>query len=63
MGSTSARGIQDRMPPERGPRPRGHMHQALWQQFVTAETPESYCQSWLALQCGLISEVATGVVC
>jgi multidrug resistance efflux pump len=38
------------------------MYQALWQQMVTADTPESYCQSWLALQCGLISGVSTGVV-
>jgi hypothetical protein len=38
------------------------MHQALWQQMVRADTPERYCQSWLALQCGLISGVSTGVV-
>jgi hypothetical protein len=38
------------------------MSQALWRQLVTAETPERYCQSWLALQCSLISGVATGAV-
>jgi multidrug resistance efflux pump len=38
------------------------MSQALWRQLVTAETPERYCQSWLALQCSLISEVTVGVV-
>jgi hypothetical protein len=63
MESTYARGgIQDRIPPGAESRPRGPMHQALWQQLVTAETPESYCQSWLALQCDLISGVSAGVV-
>ena len=63
MESTYARNdIQDRIPPGAGAHPRGQMHQALWQQLVTADTPESYCQSWLALQCGLISGVSTGVV-
>jgi RND family efflux transporter MFP subunit len=38
------------------------MPQALWRQLVTARTPESYCQSWLALQCRSLSGVATGVV-
>ena len=63
MESTYARnGIQDRMPPSAESRPRGQIHQALWQQMVTADTPESYCRSWLALQCGMISGVSTGVV-
>ena len=63
MESTYARGgIQDRIPPGEASRSRGHRHQALWQQFAAADTPESYCQSWLALQCGLISGVSTGVV-
>ena len=63
MESTYARGgIQDRIPPGAESRPRGQMQQALWRQLVTAETPERYCQSWLALQCGLIAGVATGVV-
>jgi hypothetical protein len=38
------------------------MQEALWQQFAAADTPEGYCRSWLALQCGLISGVSTGVV-
>ena len=63
MESTYARGgIQDRFPPGAESRPRGQMPQTLWQQFAAADTPESYCQSWLALQCGLISGVSTGVV-
>jgi hypothetical protein len=63
MESTYARGgIQDRLSPGAEAHPRGQMPQALWQQLVTAETPERYCQSWLALQCGLIAGVATGVV-
>src|SRR5215475_10190936 len=63
LESTYARnGIQDRIPPGAESRSRGQIHQALWRQLVTAETPESYCQSWLALQCGLISGVSTGVV-
>ena len=63
MESTYARGsIQDRVTPGAESRPRGQMPQALWRQLVTAETPERYCQSWLALQCGLIPGVATGVV-
>ena len=63
MESTYARGgIQDRIPPGAESRPRGQIQQALWQQLLTAETPERYCQSWLALQCGLISGVSTGVV-
>ena len=63
MESTYARGgIQDRISPGAESRPRGQMQPALWQQLVTAETPERYCQSWLALQCGLISGVTTGVV-
>jgi multidrug resistance efflux pump len=40
----------------------GHVEQTLWQQFTAAATPESYCQSWLALQCGMIPGVSTGVV-
>jgi multidrug resistance efflux pump len=63
MESTYAgNGIQDRLPPSAESRPRGQMHQALWQQMVTADTPESYCRSWLALQCGMIAGVSTGVV-
>jgi hypothetical protein len=63
MESTYARGgIQDRISPGAESRPRGQMRQTLWQQFAAADTPESYCQSWLALQCGLISGVSTGVV-
>ena len=63
MESTYARGgIQDRISPGAESRHRGQMQPALWRQLVTAETPERYCQSWLALQCGLISGVTTGVV-
>jgi len=54
--------VQDRLSPGEAPRARGHMDQTLWQQFAAATTPESYCQSWLALQCGMISGVAAGVV-
>lgn len=35
---------------------------SLWQQLAAAATLESYCQSWLALQCGLLSGVALGMV-
>ena len=63
MESMYARGdIQDRISPGEASRSRGQMQQALWQRLQTAETPESYCQSWLALQCGMISGVSTGVV-
>src|SRR5262245_52389833 len=63
MESTYARGgIQDRISPGEASRPRGQIYQALWQQFAAADTPESYCQSWLALQCSLIPGVSTGVV-
>jgi len=63
MESTYARGgIQDYIPPGEESRSSGQMHQALWRQFAAAETPESYYQSWLALQCSLISGVSTGVV-
>src|SRR5262245_35672481 len=54
--------VHDHVPPGEAPRSRGHMAQTLWQQFAAAKTPETYCQSWLALQCGMISGVATGVV-
>jgi multidrug resistance efflux pump len=63
MESTYARGgIQDRIPPGEESRSSGQMHQALWRQFAAATEPESYCQSWLALQCSLISGVSMGVV-
>jgi hypothetical protein len=63
MESTYARGgIQDRISPREESRSRGQMPQALWQRFAAADTPESYCQSWLALQCGMIAGVSTGVV-
>ena len=47
---------------EEGQQPGGNVEQTLWQQFTAAATPESYCQSWLALQCGMIPGVSTGVV-
>src|SRR4029453_17478434 len=63
MESTYARGdIQDRISPREESRSRGQMPQALWQRFAAADTPESYCQSWLALQCGIIAGVSTGLV-
>lgn len=36
--------------------------QALWQQFAVADTPERYCQIWLALQCNMIAGVSVGMV-
>src|SRR5262245_49403177 len=54
--------VEDRLPPGGAPRSVGHMDQALWQQFAAAKTPESYCQSWLALQCGMLSGIEAGVV-
>ena len=35
---------------------------ALWRQFGKASSEREFCQSWLALQCGLIPYVAGGVV-
>jgi RND family efflux transporter MFP subunit len=34
----------------------------VWRQFGSAGTPEEFCQSWLALQCHIISQVNDGVV-
>src|SRR5262245_9685045 len=36
--------------------------QRLWTTFAEAATVESYCQSWLALQCGMIGGVRAGMV-
>lgn len=36
--------------------------QALWAQFASATTAEAFCQSWLALQCRLLSGVRRGLV-
>ena len=35
---------------------------ALWAQFAAAGTTETFCQSWLALQCRMISGVSGGLV-
>jgi hypothetical protein len=34
----------------------------LWQRFTNAPTPEVSYQSWLALQCRMLPDVAEGVV-
>jgi RND family efflux transporter MFP subunit len=36
--------------------------QALWERFAKATTPETYCASWLALQCAMVKGVSAGVV-
>src|SRR5580765_3893971 len=36
--------------------------QRLWTTFGEAATVESFCQSWLALQCGMIGGVRSGMV-
>ena len=38
---------------------QGH---ALWQQFAGATSPAEYYQSWLALQCQMVSNVFNGVI-
>lgn len=34
----------------------------VWRQFGTAGSPEEFCQSWLALQCHIVSDVNDAVV-
>ena len=34
----------------------------LWATFAEAATVETFCQSWLALQCGMIGDVRAGLV-
>lgn len=41
--------------------PKTELEQA-WKSFGSAATPEEFCQSWLALQCHIISEVVDAVV-
>ena len=36
--------------------------ESAWREFGSAATPEEFCQSWLALQCHIISDVNDGVV-
>ena len=36
--------------------------QTLWAQFAAAATVEAFCQSWLALQCGMIPGVSGALV-
>jgi multidrug resistance efflux pump len=36
--------------------------EGAWKRFGSAATPEEFCQSWLALQCHIISDVNDGVV-
>lgn len=43
-----------------GPAPNGD--QAFWRDFAQPKSPEAFCQSWLAAQCHMISEVSGGVV-
>jgi multidrug resistance efflux pump len=38
------------------------IEQALWREFFDAKTAQSFCQSWLNLQCGLIAKTVRGVV-
>lgn len=56
-------------PDARDPRARFHVAGAprtepeqAWKSFGAAATPEEFCQSWLTLQCHIISEVVDGVV-
>src|SRR4051794_7232462 len=37
-------------------------HDGLWRQFASAASLETYCTSWLALQCRTIDGVHAGVV-
>src|SRR5574341_1354226 len=46
-------------PPESPPE---HRDRALWAALVEATTPEAFCQSWLALQCRMITGVTGGMV-
>ena len=36
--------------------------QRLWTTFAEAATVETFCQSWLALQCGMIGGVRAGLL-
>src|ERR1043165_877462 len=44
--------------------PHGDLEQEhrLWATFAEAATVESFCQSWLALQCGMIGSVRAGLL-
>ena len=35
---------------------------ALWAEFAESETADSFCRSWLALQCRMIPGVSSGVL-
>src|SRR5262245_10207433 len=37
-------------------------HDALWREFGSANSQESFCRTWLALQCLMIPGVSGGVV-
>jgi len=39
-----------------------HADSASWRQFAEATTQESFCTSWLSLQCRMVAGVAGGVV-
>jgi RND family efflux transporter MFP subunit len=45
-----------------GSHPSSDPAHALWAQFAAATTVEAFCQSWLALQCRMISGVSGGLV-
>lgn len=46
-------------PPES---PADDRDRALWAALVEATTPEAFCQSWLALQCRMVTGVTGGMV-
>ncbi len=63
------------IPPEQGGKPRSHyiggeptdnqgsdLGQDLWKQFAEAANPKAFCQSWLALQCGMVKIARSAMV-
>ena len=40
----------------------GRIERALWTTFLKASTPETFCQSWLEIQCGMLGNVCRGMV-
>jgi hypothetical protein len=40
----------------------GSQENGLWSAFSKASNAESFCQSWLALQCGMLGNVSLGMV-
>src|SRR5438093_11488610 len=51
-----------RRDPSEDPRAPSDPERALWSEFAEAQTAESFCRSWLALQCRMISGVSGGLL-